>query len=87
MAATLMVTDNPEALVVEVEQTGRGAYATVVDGGRFHRMNFFGSTPDVALRCLLAKVDQAATCPLCSKPLNGERHFHLACAERENAVG
>jgi hypothetical protein len=24
-------------------------------------------------------------CPLCWQPLNGEQHFHMECARRENA--
>lgn len=51
-----VITSNPRAMAVEVEQTGRGAYATVVDDGEFHGQQFFGSTPRVALDCLMAKL-------------------------------
>lgn len=51
-----VITTNPEALAVEVEQFGRGASAKVVDGGRFHRWECYGSTPRLALDCLLAQV-------------------------------
>jgi hypothetical protein len=29
--------------------------------------------------------DAEQDCPLCWQPLDGERFFHLACGQRENA--
>lgn len=75
-----VITDNPEALAVEVTQLGRGASAKVVDGGRFQGQEFYGSTPRMALDCLLAAL---ATCPLCGEKLKDEKLFHMTCAERE----
>lgn len=48
-----------ESTVITVQQSGRGATAEVTDpASPFNGKRYFGSTPEVAYRCLLRQLEE-----------------------------
>jgi hypothetical protein len=80
----------PQAPALGEVQTRRDSHGFVVfyqTGAPFYVVTGHGKSEAEAIEHAKAKAAElrGETCPLCTKPLNGELYFHGECGARENA--